>query len=86
MESCQLFSISGAGQPWSTPYPQQNFTMPAMPSAGYSSYNPYMGGYPQAPGGNVVSVISLLYQILNIIAGLWISYDQFIIYCFMLAI
>ncbi|KAL4229283.1 Rhophilin [Mactra antiquata] len=44
-------NTSGAGQPWSSPYPQQNYTMPAMPSAGYSSYNPYMGGYPQVPGG-----------------------------------
>ncbi|XP_053408218.1 programmed cell death 6-interacting protein-like isoform X3 [Mercenaria mercenaria] len=40
----------GAGQAWSQPYGQQGFSMPAMPSAGYSSYNPYMGGYPQAPG------------------------------------
>ncbi|XP_052245099.1 LOW QUALITY PROTEIN: programmed cell death 6-interacting protein-like [Dreissena polymorpha] len=42
---------SGGAQQWSQP---QNYnysqTMPAMPS-GYSSYNPYMGGYPMPQGG-----------------------------------
>ncbi|XP_052804277.1 programmed cell death 6-interacting protein-like isoform X2 [Mya arenaria] len=36
----------GGGQGWGQPAYSYSQTMPPMPS-GYSSYNPYMGGYPQ---------------------------------------
>lgn len=70
-----MYIFTGSSSAWGQPY-SQGYSMPAMPSAGYSSYNPYMGGYQQPPGNYfaIIKTYDSLLLGLGLILALLSSY------------